>query len=220
MAFGTTASPTGLDGAELRELMVRYQAADPSAVEAMVIRLSPALLRFLSSPNLSKDDTEDILQDFWLRLHRSRHTYRPGEPVLPWIFAIARHTSLDAYRRRRRLLAREITLPNIPEDLYQTQQPDVAEGEFLSVLDRLPKSQREVVLMLKVSGMSLEEVARATSVSVGAVKQRAHRAYAKLREILVSNRAIPSVSATGVEHEPPLRHQVSYIQHDTPRVSA
>jgi RNA polymerase sigma-70 factor (ECF subfamily) len=51
-------------------------------------------------------------------------------------------------------------------------------------LTNLPESQREVILMLKVSGMSLEEVARATSSTVGAIKQRAHRAYATLRRIL------------------------------------
>jgi len=157
MTFAITTSARTLDGTELRDLITRYQAADPSAVEGLVIRLSPVLLRFLSSPNLSADDTEDVLHDFWLRLHRSRHTYRRGEPVLPWIFAIARHTSLDAYRRRRRLLAREVALPQIPEDLYQTQQPDIADGEFFRVLDQLPRSQREVVLMLKVSGMSLED---------------------------------------------------------------
>jgi RNA polymerase sigma factor (sigma-70 family) len=109
--------------------------------------------------------------------------------------------------------------PEIPEELYQTEQPDVAEGEFLRLLDQLPKSQRDVVLMLKVSGMSLEEVARATSVSVGAVKQRAHRAYGKLRAILTSNRPIPSVSTTGVQHEPRLRHPVPYIQQDTQSLS-
>jgi RNA polymerase sigma-70 factor (ECF subfamily) len=41
-----------------------------------------------------------------------------------------------------------------------------------------------VIEMLKVTGMSLEEVARATSSSVGAVKQKAHRAYEKLRDLL------------------------------------
>jgi len=50
----------------------------------------------------------------------------------------------------------------------------------------LPESQREVVAMLKISGMSLEEVARATSSSVGSVKQKAHRAYEKLRELLIN----------------------------------
>jgi RNA polymerase sigma-70 factor (ECF subfamily) len=48
----------------------------------------------------------------------------------------------------------------------------------------LPQSQREVIFMLKVSGMSLEEVARATASTVGAVKQKAHRAYAALRRML------------------------------------
>jgi RNA polymerase sigma-70 factor (ECF subfamily) len=52
------------------------------------------------------------------------------------------------------------------------------------LLETLPESQREVILMLKVSGMSLEEVARATSSTVGSIKQKAHRAYAKLRKLL------------------------------------
>jgi len=49
----------------------------------------------------------------------------------------------------------------------------------------LPESQREVIVMLKVSEMTLEQVARATSSSVGSVKQKAHRAYEKLREALL-----------------------------------
>jgi RNA polymerase sigma-70 factor (ECF subfamily) len=56
--------------------------------------------------------------------------------------------------------------------------------DLTAVMAALPDSQREVIAMLKVSGMSLEEVARATSSSVGSVKQKAHRAYNKLRELL------------------------------------
>jgi RNA polymerase sigma-70 factor (ECF subfamily) len=48
----------------------------------------------------------------------------------------------------------------------------------------LPDAQREVVTMLKVGGLTLEEVARATSSTVGAVKQKAHRAYERLRKLL------------------------------------
>ena len=48
----------------------------------------------------------------------------------------------------------------------------------------LPDSQREVLTMLKVLGMTVDEVARATSSTGGAVKQRAHRAYEKLRAVL------------------------------------
>jgi RNA polymerase sigma-70 factor (ECF subfamily) len=52
------------------------------------------------------------------------------------------------------------------------------------MLALLTESEREVIEMLKVMGMSLEEVARATSCTVGSVKQKAHRAYKKLRVTL------------------------------------
>jgi RNA polymerase sigma-70 factor (ECF subfamily) len=73
------------------------------------------------------------------------------------------------------------------------EMPDcpAPEAEFLreahemdKMLADLPEGQREVLVMLKVSGMSLEEVALATSSSIGSVKQRAHRAYTKLRDVL------------------------------------
>jgi RNA polymerase sigma-70 factor (ECF subfamily) len=55
---------------------------------------------------------------------------------------------------------------------------------LIALLAPLSESQREVIAMLKVAGMSLEEVARATSSSVGSVKQKVHRAYKKLRETM------------------------------------
>src|SRR6266436_8641939 len=157
----------------LRQLMVRYQAADRAAVEELVRLLSPALLRFLSSPRLPGGDAEDVLQECWLRIHKARHTYRSSEPLLPWIFAIARHTRLDGYRRRRRLESRETLMASVPERPHQVEHSEPR--DVFSLLDRLPESQREVILMLKVSGMSLEEVTRAPSSTVGGIKQKAHR---------------------------------------------
>jgi RNA polymerase sigma-70 factor (ECF subfamily) len=105
----------------------------------------------------------------------------PGsEPVMPWIYSIARHTRLDAYRKRRRLAARDVLVPNVPETLQQ-KAPEAREDEFERLVSALPDSQREVLFMLKVSGMSLEEIAGATASTVGAVKQKARRAYSTLR---------------------------------------
>ena len=53
--------------------------------------------------------------------------------------------------------------------------------ELEALLAPLSSGEREVIEMLKVEGLSLEEVARATSSTVGSVKQKAHRAYKKLR---------------------------------------
>jgi RNA polymerase sigma-70 factor (ECF subfamily) len=167
---------------ELPSLMARYQEGEPEAVEELIRRLSPRLLRFFGAFQWSRADAEDLLQECWMRIHRSRHTYRSSEPALPWIFAIARHTRLDAYRRRRRQESREVLVANPPDMYSPTAEAPAADGDrFLRLLDSLPDSQREVLLMLKVSGMSLEEVARATSSTVGAIKQKAHRAYERLR---------------------------------------
>jgi len=54
------------------------------------------------------------------------------------------------------------------------------------LLGSLPESQREVISLLKISGLSLEETARVTRSSVGSVKQKAHRAYEKLRTLLTA----------------------------------
>jgi len=124
------------------------------------------------------------LQETWLRIHKVRHTYRAGEPVLPWLYAIARHVRVDHYRKVRRRAAREEQLNDRTE--IERALPLNSDGNrgLEVLLAPLPESQREVIAMLKVEGMSLEEVARATSSSIGSVKQKAHRAYAKLREHL------------------------------------
>ena len=169
--------------ADLDRWMERYQQADPDAPTALVSALSPALLRFFNIQVASREQADDLLQETWLRIHRVRHTYRPGEPVLPWIYAIARRVRVDGYRRTRRIKRHETAMEVLP------RLPAPAEARnplptFNTLVAALPEAQREVVTMLKVGGLSLEEVARATSSTVGAVKQKAHRAYKRLRKLL------------------------------------
>ena len=137
--------------------MVRYQQADLEAADELIRQVTPLLFRFLSNPGVPHSETEDILQDCWLRIHKSRHTYRATEPVLPWLFAVARHAGLDHYRRRSRRQSRELAVETLPERPEQTKPADPLAGEDLArCVDQLPASQKEVIFMLKVSGMSLE----------------------------------------------------------------
>ena len=173
-----------MQDSELEPLMVRYQQGDITAATTLVNRLSPQLHRFFLVQFVSRRYADDLLQETWLRLHEVRHTYRAGQPLLPWLYAIARNVRVDAYRKSQRTALREQSLEHnadIPEISHASSSgtPDLE-----ALLATLPESQREVIAMLKVSGMSLEEVARATSSSIGSVKQKAHRAYAKLRELL------------------------------------
>ncbi len=59
---------------ELPGLMARYQRGEAAAIEELVRRLSPPLLRFFSFSQVSMAEAEDLLQDCWLRIHRSRQT--------------------------------------------------------------------------------------------------------------------------------------------------
>ena len=136
---------------ELDRLMERYQQADPDAPHALVVALSPALLRFFRSQLASQQQADDLLQETWMRIHRVRHTYRPGEPVLPWVYAIARRVRIDGYRRERRITVHEIAMDVLPEPPTQVEQrgPLPAFGELVA---ELSDSQREVLTLLKVGG--------------------------------------------------------------------
>lgn len=174
----------------LESLMSRYQQADESAATALVRRVTPLLRRYFLSRTANQSHTDDLLQDTWIRVHRARHTYRPSEPALPWILAIARYSGLDHFRKVSRREAHERQVDVFPEpvtaETHGSAKPDIE-----TMLAALPERQREVIVMLKIAGMSIEDVARATASSPGSVKQKAHRAYQKLRELLSANARTP-----------------------------
>ena len=168
---------------DLEQIMVRYQNGDPAAAAALVDLLSTQLYFFFSSQMGNRAEADDMLQEVWLRIHRARHTYRPGEPLLSWVYAIARRVRIDNYRRRRRITGREVATGVLPE-VRAGESPSRSLPSFAELVAPLPESQREVLTMLKVNGLSIEEVARATSSTVGSVKQKVHRAYDRLRAML------------------------------------
>ena len=167
-------------------LMARYQQGESSAASLLIERVSPQLHRFFAAQSFSRTDADDLLQETWLRIHRVRHTYRQGEPALPWFYAIARHIRVDHYRKSIRTSTHEQQV-EVESIAAKDHEPMQADG-LMALLAPLSATERETVVMLKVTGMSLEEVARATSSTVGSVKQKAHRAYKKLRNILSTTR--------------------------------
>jgi RNA polymerase sigma-70 factor, ECF subfamily len=166
---------------DLPQLMSRYQQADATAVQILIRELSPQLYRFFAGCMGSRTDAEDMLQDLWLKIHQARYTYRPGEPVLPWVYAIARCVRTDSYRKRSRIASREKAMAVVPE--ISQHRIAATPASFEELVAPLSDRQRIILTMLKVNGMSLEDVARATATTIGAVKQEAHRAYERLRSL-------------------------------------
>src|ERR1019366_5405816 len=100
---------------DLQVLMARYQQGDSAAATALVKRLSPQLHRFFLMQFVSRRHADDLLQETWLRIHEVRHTYRPSQPVLPWLYAIARNIRVDHYRKAHRAEGREERLAESSE---------------------------------------------------------------------------------------------------------
>src|SRR5258708_18212505 len=162
-------------GHAAEHLMAPYPKADASAAAALVDPLSPQLYRFFASQMGSTNEGEDMLQEVWLSIHRVRHTYRPGEPVLPWVYAIAHRVRIDNYRKRSRISSREVGTDVLPElQAENDQRTDLP--PFDEMVAALPESQSEVLVILMVNGLSIENNACASTSTPSAVKHTAHSA--------------------------------------------
>jgi len=136
----------------LEMLMARYQEGDSAAASALIYRLSPQLYRFFAAHSGSRADADDLLQETWLRIHKVRHTYRPGEPALPWFYAIARHIRVDHYRKSIRTSTGERKLEAISKTATLPAKSDRAD-DLAALLAPLSPGERDVLEMLKVAGM-------------------------------------------------------------------
>src|SRR3954451_19132406 len=92
------------DDDELARLMVAYQAGELAAFELLYGRLAAELRRYF--PATAADGAaQDLVQETFLAIHRSRRTYQPPLPVRPWVFGIARNIlgrhRREAWRRSR-----------------------------------------------------------------------------------------------------------------------
>jgi RNA polymerase sigma-70 factor (ECF subfamily) len=171
---------------ELSELMSAYQRGEIAAFDELYRRLSSKLRSYLTSLTWSSATAEDLLQETFLQLHRSRRTYRPPRPVTPWAFAIARHV----YQMHRRTLARRSKheAPS-PEELPDVPVPPAvatlaARETLMRALADLTEDRREAVLLHHVFGFTFGEIGSLLGIREGTAKLRAHRAIHSLREIL------------------------------------
>jgi RNA polymerase sigma-70 factor (ECF subfamily) len=164
------------------QLMERLQRGDPDSCKALLDDIGPSLTYFLRRRVADPHELEDVYQEVFMAIFEARHTYEPGRPFEPWLFAIARNIAVDYTRRRwSRAHWEELVAepPELPGDSSDTGTP-----ELDAVLAKLPSDQRQAFTMLKLDGLSLEAAASRAGVSVGALKVRAHRAYKALKKLI------------------------------------
>ena len=171
----------------LADWMRKAQGGDSSAYRELLLEVRPILknymqrgLRRMGIRDLISAD--DLTQDTLLALHSKRDTYDPALLFTPWIFAIARYKLIDSGRKRRHEAPIEDLsfFDSIPAP--ESGAPDRRAGpELERLLEALPSKQREVLRLAKIQGLSMEEVARSTGMSVANAKVSIHRAIKTLR---------------------------------------
>jgi RNA polymerase sigma-70 factor (ECF subfamily) len=190
------------DGALLRA----HAAGDAHAFGRLYDRHDRAVLVFirrLLGPALA-EAADDLCQETWITVSKSAASFDPERArFAAWLFTIARHKTFDHFRRRKvTVLAGPGDAPfedavlqiadPILNPLEQVQSRETA-LKIVAAVDALPLEQRGVFVMFADGGLSLEEIADATGVSVETAKSRLRYARAKLRESLAGERTAADV---------------------------
>lgn len=171
---------------DLAGRMVAYQRGELSAFESIYRALAPRLRGYLVSLTRNAAIAEDLLQESFLQLHRSRHTYVPGRAVAPWAFSIARHVFLmDRRARARRSRVETPALEALPDIPVPPAVEKLATTRLVQeALAELNDDRREAVLLHHVFGFTFGEIGALLGIREGTAKLRAHRALHALRESL------------------------------------
>jgi RNA polymerase sigma-70 factor, ECF subfamily len=162
--------------------MARLQQGDADACRELLDDIGPSLINFLRRRVADPHELEDVYQEVFMAIFEARHTYEPGRPFEPWLFAIARNIAADYSRRRWTRAHWEELVADPPEHPADTSSAAVP--ELSSVLAELPPDQLEAFSLLKLDGLSVEMAAKQAGVSAGALKVRAHRAYKSLKRLI------------------------------------
>jgi RNA polymerase sigma-70 factor (ECF subfamily) len=170
------------DPVDLERLMCRYQAGEIEAFDELYACLATPLFHYLTSLSRDAVHAGDLLQDAFLQMHRARRSYRPGLPVRPWVFAIARHVWLmDRRSRSRHPVARAelVDLP-VPAEVEQLGDRQMLARSLAEVLP----DRREALLLHHVWGFTFAEIAQLLGIRADAAKLRSSRGMADLRKKL------------------------------------
>jgi RNA polymerase sigma-70 factor (ECF subfamily) len=171
-----------------RAWMIAAQDGDSASYENLLHELVPHVRSAVKRRLFDSGASEDVVQNVFMSMHRARHTYRSERPFHPWINAIARNAVVDFIRERGRRGQREISLEldGIPEPAVAAKMPgeNDLDPALQQALERLPRTQREAVVLIHLDGLSVAEAAVRAGVSKSALKVRAHRGYRALRALL------------------------------------
>ena len=169
-------------------LILRYKDGDIAAFETLYRRHNDAVYRYLLRLCRHRESAEDIFQEVWGKIIKSRDNYRVTAKFTTFLYRVAHNCFIDHLRRNKR---HANTLEfDVDQHAGSADQPDMdterllAKERLARALLDLPDEQRDVFLLHEEAGLSIDEIATVTGSKRETAKSRLRYAVSKLRDAI------------------------------------
>ena len=169
-------------------LMLRYKDGDVTAFETLYRRHNDSLYRYLLRLSLNRDTAEDIFQEVWGKIIKSRQRYRPTAKFSTFLYRVAHNCFIDYVRKNNRHVVSSVMDPDCSPD--PGDGPDlIVEKQFArqrldAALGTLPDEQRDAFLLHEEADLNIDTIAQVTGTNRETVKSRLRYANKKLKAAL------------------------------------
>lgn len=174
------------------QLMLRVRDGDETSFALLLDRHRGPVVHFLYRMVGNQAVSEELAQEVFFRIYKSRATYEPTAKFTTWLYRIASHLALNAIRDGKK----EKGQASLDEELPDGGERQVSDGlpsvedtlvdrvrirEIRQAIESLPEKQRAAVLMHKYQGLGYAQISKALECSESATKSLLFRAYESLR---------------------------------------
>jgi RNA polymerase sigma-70 factor, ECF subfamily len=177
------------------ELIFEFQKEDVQAFNEIVFRYKDKLVNFLFRYTGSRDEAEDLAQDTFLKLYRSKHLYKEIAKFSTWFYTIAINIAKTNLRKKSRKSAISISDFDpenekdfdLPADVISPEDSANASIEnyyIQKAINSLGDKFKEVIVLRDIQDLEYEEIAKITGLPLGTVKSRINRGRERLKELL------------------------------------
>jgi RNA polymerase sigma-70 factor, ECF subfamily len=195
---GAVVHTYGLEQLADAEVMLRVKAGDDSAFAYLVDKFRRPMIGFMYRMTHNAASAEELAQEVFLRVYRSRETYKADAKFSTWLYRIATNLAVN-HARDTRHERPDVTVSIDEPDDETGQTLDVPDGHLSAEQDllrrerlaairqqvqALPERQRMAVIMHKYQGMDYRQIGEVLKLSEAATKSLLFRAYESLRERL------------------------------------
>ncbi len=175
------------------ELMMRAKTGDDNAFTELMRRHYKSVMNYIYRFTNSRENSEDLAQEVFLRVYRSVTRYKPEAKFSTWLYKIATNVCLTEVTSKSRV--KTVSLEEVQENTGDLKDSNSTSGydliyrrdirdSIFEVLKSFPERERISIILCKYEGLSYDEVAEIIGCTVGAVKTHVHRGRIKLIEKL------------------------------------